>query len=307
MVWMARLVSHVKKGVAGVKYVYRVKDWEENFESAKSKGYKGRNQVYMPNKHGLGYRRLIAALGGRGEAMFGAWAAMCQVLSRQRPPREGYLSQDGTMTSQALTAFDISVMTGFSEETVKNMISTCSSPDIEWLEHVPVRASSGSRQGPNKIVARTTPPSHDGEGEGEGNGEGEGEGVVEVDGEGDGDGEVISIWAYALRELIATGKFPALTETAVVSGLRCVTGHEAWSRLAAAAVDELVVRAGSMPGVIGSPVPWIAKNMLAILDGMMGAGAGSKKNRGAAGAPDLGLAATLPVGCSPGKLMEEVE
>jgi hypothetical protein len=219
------------------------------------------------------------------------------------------------MTSQALTAFDISVMTGFSEETVKNMISTCSSPDIEWLEHVPVRVSSGSRQGPNKIVSRTTPPSHEGEGEGEGNGEGngegEGEGVGEVRGEGDGngDGEVMSIWAYALRELLATGKFPALTEYAVVSGLRCVTGHEAWGRLAAEAVDELAVRAGSMPGVIGSPVPWIAKNMLAILDGMMGMGAGAKKNKGAAGAgaPDLGLAATLPVGCSPGKLMEEVE
>ena len=122
---------------------------------------------------------------------------------------------------------------------------------------------------------------------------------------GEGESGEISIWAYALRELLSTGKFPALTAEAVVSGLRCVSGHEAWGRLAAEAVDELVVRAGSMPGVIGAPVPWISKNLLAILDGMMGLGA--KKNKGAACAPGLGLAAALPVGCSPGKLMGEGE
>ena len=125
---------------------------------------------------------------------------------------------------------------------------------------------------------------------------------------GEGEGGEISIWAYALRELLSTGKFPALTEEAVVSGLRCVVGHEAWGRMAAVAVDELVVRAGSMPGVIGAPVPWISKNLMAILDEMVGLGA--KKNRGAPRAerPEAsGLAAALPVGCSPGKLMGEGE
>ena len=124
---------------------------------------------------------------------------------------------------------------------------------------------------------------------------------------GEGEGGEISIWAYTLRELLATGKFPALTEEAVVSGLRCVVGHEAWGRMAALAVDELVVRAGSMPGVIGAPVPWISKNLMAILDEMVGFGA--KKNRGAprVEASGLGLAAALPVGCSPGKLMGEGE
>ena len=33
---------------------YRVKDWDARFESSKSRTYKLKTQVYMPNKMGVG-------------------------------------------------------------------------------------------------------------------------------------------------------------------------------------------------------------------------------------------------------------
>jgi hypothetical protein len=109
----------------------RVKDWENSFESAKSKTYNQKSQTYMPNKQGLGYRQLIAM--PNGEAMYGAWCAMCHLLSRQPLVRQGYLTDTGRPAGIPWTNEDISLLTGFSLPTVASMIDACKSAKIGWI------------------------------------------------------------------------------------------------------------------------------------------------------------------------------
>jgi len=114
-----------------MNYVLQVKAWKEFFESAKSQTFKARTQLYIPNKHGLGYRRLVQMK--NGEAMFGAWIAMCQVLSRHAPDRNGWITEDGREDSKPLSASDIAIMTGFTERTVSGMLCACCSDAVGWV------------------------------------------------------------------------------------------------------------------------------------------------------------------------------
>jgi len=112
----------------------RVKDWGQFFESAKSKTYGHKQQTYMPNKHGLGYKRILAQ--PNGEAIFGAWCSVCQILSRQLKPRHGYLTDNGKPDGIPWTHSDIALMIGFKEQTVEEMMVICTAPEVGWLQEV---------------------------------------------------------------------------------------------------------------------------------------------------------------------------
>jgi hypothetical protein len=162
---------------------YQVKGWDDHFESAKSRQFKTRNQVYLPNKHGLGYRRLVSSK--NGEAMFGAWVAMCQVLSRQSAPRGGWITDDGTQGGIPLTAGDIAMMTGYSEVIVEQMLVCCASQAVAWLSVSDAKVTSGPCQGLVKdLQVPVTDSGFDSAGEGEGKGKGKGKGKGEGDGKG---------------------------------------------------------------------------------------------------------------------------
>ena len=111
--------------------MYRINRWDDMFESAKSRGFKHRTQVYLPNKHGLGYLRMINATGG--EAAFGCWVALCQVLSRMEAPRHGYVTDNCRSGGSPLDAADIAALTSFSKATAENMLNLCSSESVGWL------------------------------------------------------------------------------------------------------------------------------------------------------------------------------
>ena len=111
--------------------LYRVKDWQESFEGAKSKNYKNKSSCQMPCKHGLGFRRLV--MRDDGAAYFGAWCAMIQVLSRQDSPRDGYLTDNGRHDGEPLTPEDLEVLTGIKSAVFSGMLSACSSKGIRWL------------------------------------------------------------------------------------------------------------------------------------------------------------------------------
>lgn len=114
--------------------VLRVRNWEKDFESAKSREYNHRSQFYCPNKHGLGYQRILA--NDNGEAIYGCWIAMCQVLSRQDKPRHGYLTDTGRILGRQWTALDVSLLTRYSESTCQKMLALCESELVGWLEYV---------------------------------------------------------------------------------------------------------------------------------------------------------------------------
>ena len=144
---------------------YQVAGWDEWFESAKSKGYKHKSQCYTPNKHGLGYLRLVKR--PNGPALFGAWRAMADVLSRQTAPRHGYLTDTGLPEGVPLTPSDFAALTSMPEELFVELFSVCASPEIGWI----ITDTIGIPQYPPGI------PDH---GKGKGNGDGKGDGGEEV-------------------------------------------------------------------------------------------------------------------------------
>lgn len=151
--------------------ILRVVGWEEHFESAKSKTYAHKSQAYMPNKHGLGYRRLVDM--PNGPALFGAWCSMVQVLSRQAKPRQGYLTDTGSPSGRPFSASDIALLTSMSESLVSAMLQATESESVGWLKD-----TTRTQQGYQKDTSRIIKSSYEGEGEGEGNGEGGGKGYV---------------------------------------------------------------------------------------------------------------------------------
>lgn len=124
--------------------VFRVKGWAEYFESAKSRTYKHRSQCYMPNKHGLGYRIIMEH--PEGPAIFGAWCALIQILSRQYP-RHGYLTDTGLSSGYPYGIREIALLIGMKEPICELMLKTCSSKDVQWLEVTTPTDTTGIPQG----------------------------------------------------------------------------------------------------------------------------------------------------------------
>ena len=74
--------------------VYQIIDWEDLFESAKSKTFKHCRKSYMPNKlDGCGFRRLMAI--PNGYKVYCAFILMIHVCSQQEKPRTGILAKNG--------------------------------------------------------------------------------------------------------------------------------------------------------------------------------------------------------------------
>lgn len=133
-----------KKVEAAGTWQYRVKDWAYHFESAKSKTYKHKRQCYMPCKNGLGYRALIRR--ERGPALFGAWVAMIQMLSRAES-RHGYLTDTTVSVGVPIGPAEISMATDVPEAVIKEMLEITSSKTVGWLEVNPATDTTGIPQG----------------------------------------------------------------------------------------------------------------------------------------------------------------
>jgi hypothetical protein len=108
----------------------QIKDWDNIFEGAKSRGYDNKTSCSMPCKHGLGYRMLIK-LGG--VECFGAWCALVQVLSRHRKPRKGWLTVDGTRNARPYTSTDLEVLTSIPANVYDKLFSVVTHPSIDWV------------------------------------------------------------------------------------------------------------------------------------------------------------------------------
>lgn len=110
----------------------RIVDWQRHYESAASRAIRDKRFCLLPNKqHGMGYVLLLSQ--ENGEAMYGAFCALVLLLSRQAPPRLGWLTHDGTATGEPMRVRDIAAVTRFSEATIGAMLEHVSDPRIGWL------------------------------------------------------------------------------------------------------------------------------------------------------------------------------
>ena len=111
--------------------LYQVIDWNDNFEGAKSRTYNNKTTCQMPTKHGLGYRKLVKRKDGA--ALFGAWCALIQVLSRHPKPREGYCTDTGQIQGNPYTAGDLELLTEIPERIFKSLLEVALSQAVGWL------------------------------------------------------------------------------------------------------------------------------------------------------------------------------
>jgi len=111
--------------------LYQVAGWDKHFEGAKSKTYNNKSTCQMPTKHSLGYRRLVRR--ENGAAIFGAWCAMIQVLSRHEKPRQGYCTDTGRIDGRPLTDSDLEMLTDIPAAAFAAMFQVCASEDVAWL------------------------------------------------------------------------------------------------------------------------------------------------------------------------------
>lgn len=111
--------------------MYQVKHWGELFENSGSRRFKNLTRCTMPTKHGLGFRQIIQSK--NGAALFGAWCALIQVLSRQHPPREGFVTHDGTKDGNPLTPHDLELLTGIKSTYYQNLFEIASTQVVDWL------------------------------------------------------------------------------------------------------------------------------------------------------------------------------
>jgi len=111
--------------------IYRIRDWDSNFENNRTRNRPKLGWVPVPNKHdGEGFRRIMAE--ADGIVIYGCWHLILQVASKCAP-RGTLVRYDGT----PLQAADIALRTGWrKEKDVQRALEFCSSPEVGWLEIV---------------------------------------------------------------------------------------------------------------------------------------------------------------------------
>lgn len=118
------------KDQKGRRPMYRIVEWETNFENNRTKELKKLTWVPFPNRHdGDGYTELLDH--PNGPAHFGAWCAICQVASKCDP--RGTLSRDG---ARPHTASSLARMTKIPETLMREAIARLVNP-VRWLEIIP--------------------------------------------------------------------------------------------------------------------------------------------------------------------------
>lgn len=135
---------------------YQVLDWNEHFESAKSRTVRRKSWAVMPTKQdGLGYQLLVRA--DDGAALYGAFCALILCLSKQ-PVRDGWVTDNGmppTQGGRPLDADDLAIKTHLPAETMRKMLKATAGDRIGWLRSVEV-TPEGTQRIPRGYCEDTT-------------------------------------------------------------------------------------------------------------------------------------------------------
>lgn len=130
--------------------VYRIPDWDIHFENNKSRDIEECSFVAMPNKqHGMGLTRILAQ--ADGGAIFGIWCLILQAASRQKRPRAGWLTDDGTPEGNPWDIEDMALRWRRPVDEVRRALDVLCSPKVGWLtvcDEVPPKCPSGAGEVP---------------------------------------------------------------------------------------------------------------------------------------------------------------
>ncbi len=132
--------------------MYRIKDWDKFFENNKSRIVDQCSFVCVPNKQdGMGLTRILSTK--NGASIYGIWCLVVGACSRQRKPRLGYLTDDGTAEGNPWDAEDLANRWRQPVDLIADALAVLSSSRIGWLEHSPSQVPSKC---PSSAAERST-------------------------------------------------------------------------------------------------------------------------------------------------------
>jgi hypothetical protein len=115
------------------RVMFQIRDWNSHFENNKSRERDQCAFVCVPNKqHGQGFVRVVSE--SDGAAIYGVWIMILGAASRQRKPREGYLTHDGTPSGEAWTAEDMALQFRRPVAEVERALAVLSSAKVGWIQ-----------------------------------------------------------------------------------------------------------------------------------------------------------------------------
>jgi hypothetical protein len=132
--------------------LYQIVDWDNHYENAKSRTIEHTSWCPIPNKQdGLSYSRLMTQKDAA--AIYGAFVAVILVASKQAMPREGYLTDTGSIDGIPHTPADLALMTKLPEKTIEAMLIFCTSVSIGWIGAYERNGTEWTPQGHNGDTA----------------------------------------------------------------------------------------------------------------------------------------------------------
>lgn len=114
--------------------MYRIKDWDGHFENDRSRRVDECSFVCVPNKqHGLGLLYILSLEDGL--TVYAIWNLILGAASRQRKPRQGWMSDDGTEAGIPWTHEEMALRWRRSIKEIETAIQVLCSSRVGWLEN----------------------------------------------------------------------------------------------------------------------------------------------------------------------------
>ncbi len=113
--------------------LYQIVNWNDYFENNKSRQRDRCGFVCVPNKHGGQGWTAVMNCGpdDEGAKVYGTWINIIEYISRQRSPREGYLTSDGRKDGMRLCVAELARMLKISPGLVRRTLSVLC--QVGWL------------------------------------------------------------------------------------------------------------------------------------------------------------------------------
>lgn len=113
--------------------IYRIVDWDKNFESSRSREIDSCSFVCVPNKqHGGGFLHIMRL--PDGPAIYGIWHLILQACSMHSKKRSGWLTNDGKKSGKPWNAEFLAFRFKRKPEEFKRALEILSSQDVGWIE-----------------------------------------------------------------------------------------------------------------------------------------------------------------------------
>lgn len=141
--------------------IYRIAKWQETFETADSKRYRGLPWVSLPTNMGSnGYQSLLDEFGDDAATYYGAWCAL--VCAASQAPERGVLASSRKI---GYSLGRVSRITGMPAKVFERLYEWALNESVGWLEVVEQEAGDAAEDRATASMAEDSNESEPGDGQ----------------------------------------------------------------------------------------------------------------------------------------------